>query len=328
MIAVTLGEVLLRLSPAQLLSEGGDFSACFGGGEANVASALSGFGIPVRHLGVLPENDLGAAAEADLKKCGIDTRFLLKRKGRMGLYFYEAGASLRAGKVLYDRKDSAFACTAHTEYPLPEAMSGASWLHLSGITPALGEKAERLASAALREAKERGLVTSFDVNYRPSLWALEEAAEVFQKELMPFADVCIVSSHGCDVLGVENGGLDVAECERAARQIQEKFGCKTVALTLRRSLSASVNELSGVLLHGDVFACSPVFRVDVLERVGGGDAFSAGLIFALMKGFAPQEAVGFAAAAEAYKHTVRGDKMCVPAEEIFALLSGDTRVRR
>lgn len=326
MKVITLGEVLLRLSPKQLLATADGFSACFGGGEANVASALAGMGIPARHITALPANDLGRAALADLGKCGVATDAVLMREGRMGLYFYEAGSSLRAGKVLYDRKNSAFALTPAEDYALSEAMQDGSWLHLSGITPALGSEAKKLTLSALKHAKALGLTTSFDVNFRPSLMSREEAGQTFC-EIMPLVDVCIVSSHGCDVLGIRNGGTDPAECERAAWEIRKKFGCRAVALTVRDSLSASVNELSGVLLTERIDT-SPKFKVELAERVGGGDAFAAGLIYGMLKDLPPQETVDFAAAAEAYKHTLCGDKMCVPAEEIYALLSGDTRVRR
>lgn len=325
---VTLGEILLRLTPQseQPVADASAFSAAFGGSEANVAVCLAGFGEETLHITALPEGDLGQAAENALRKYGVDTHSIVRRKGRMGLYFYRPGASLRAGKVIYDRARSVFAETPASAYDLPAALAGADRFHLSGITPALGENARTLALSALKAAKERGIVTSFDVNFRADLWPREEACAAFE-ELLPYVDICIASSDGLDVLGLENAGTDIAACERAARELQKRYAFRAVALTVRESVSATFNRLSGVLLT-DVFSRSPVFGVDVVDRIGGGDAFAAGLLHALSAGFSGERAVSFAAACNACKHTLRGDCMSVPEEEIEAILRGDTRVRR
>lgn len=325
---VTLGELLLRLSPEKpnTLAQSSNFSAFFGGGEANVAVALAGLGEEAEFLTALPDNDLGGAALSFLKSRGVETGRALRKEGRMGLYFYEHGVSLRAGKVLYDRADSVFSRTRAEEYDLCGALEKADWLHLSGITPALGENAARLALFALKSARERGIATSFDVNYRPALWPFEEAKSAFER-LLPYADVCIASSDGLDVLGLENAGAVLGKCERAARALKERYGLRAAAITVRESPSASRNRLSGCLLT-DRFYPSDLFETEIVDRVGGGDAFSAGLIYAELHGFGGSRAVNFASACNAYKHTVAGDAMSVPAGEIELLMRGETRVRR
>ncbi len=325
---LTVGEYLMRLSAPSGTGLAGaeELSVCFGGGEANVAAALAGFGAETSFLSALPENAVGEAALRDLRRFGIDVSFILRKRGRLGLYFYEAGASLRAGKVVYDRAGSVFAETAAAEYDLCGALQNADALVLSGITPALGKNTEELALRAVKTAKERGVKVFFDVNFRSALWSMEEAGKVF-RAILPHTDVCIASSDGLDVLGGKNAGADKAACERAARRMKEEYGLGAVALTVRESPSASKNVLSGVLVSDKTYF-SASYPVDILERVGGGDAFTAGLVFSLMRGADGQTAVDFAAASDAYKHTLRGDKMCVPAEEIEAAMRGDTRIRR
>ena len=328
MKVVTLGEILLRLTPpfGTPLSDAESLSVRFGGSEANVAVALAGFGEETAHITAFPQNAVGQAAENNLKKFGVDTRFAVRVQGRMGLYYYEQGASLRAGRVVYDRLDSAFSKTPAAAYRLSDALEGARHLHLSGITPALGTNAAELCRIALQEAKERGLATSFDLNYRADLWSPEEAARAFCA-LFPYVDLCIASSDGVSLVGVENGGRDPAACRRAAESLKEKYGFSAVALTVRESVSASFNRLSGVLL-GKEFSVSPTLSVDIVDRVGGGDAFAAGLIHALLNGFSEADAVAFATACNAYKHTLFGDTMSASEAEIFNVLRGDTRIRR
>ncbi len=325
---LTIGELLLRLTPpcGVRLTDAENFSVRFGGSEANVATALSGFGEKSRFVTALPEGELGQAAENSLRRCGVDTRFCVRDKGRIGLYYYEQGASLRAGRVIYDRAGSVFAQTPVSAYPLAEALEGVRHLHLSGITPALGSHAAALCLLALKEAKSRGCSTSFDLNYRADLWSEEEAKKAFGT-LFPYVDLCIASSDGLGILGLSPAGTDPAACRAAAKEIKERYGFRAAALTVRESVSASLNRLSGVL-YGEEAYFSPVFTVDIADRVGGGDAFAAGLLHALLRGAAGGEAIAFAAAANAYKHTLYGDNFCVPAEEIDAVLRGDTRLRR
>lgn len=325
---VTLGEILLRLAPpaGATLADAAAYSVAFGGSEANVAVALCGFGEEARHITALPANELGTAAVNSLRKFGVDVNCVIRKNGRMGLYYYEQGASLRPGKVVYDRARSVFAETSPEEYDLEAALVGADHLHLSGITPALGENAYALARSALKKAKERGLSTSFDLNFRADLWSREAAQAAFEA-LLPDVDLCIASSDGLDVLGLPNAGTDLAACERSARALQARYTLRAVALTVRESVSASFNRLSGVYL-AEAFSRSPVFEVNIVDRVGGGDAFAAGLIHALLNGAVGGEAVAFAAACNACKHTLCGDNMCVSAAEIANILRGDTRIRR
>ena len=311
---VTIGELLLRLSPEKphTLAEAGALTLHFGGGEANAAVALSGFGAEAEFLTALPQNALGDAALSFLKSRGVTASRVLRKQGRMGLYFYEHGVSLRGGKVLYDRSDSVFSRTRAEEYDLSGALENAAWLHLSGITPALGENGAQVALLALKTAKERGIATSFDVNYRPSLWGFEEAKSAFSR-LMPFADVCLLSSDGLDVLGLENAGADREKCEAAARELKRRYGFRAVALTVRESLSAERNLLSGCLFT-DRFYLSKTYDTQIVDRIGGGDAFSAGLIYALCRGLGGQ--------------SVAGDSLFVSAAEIETFLSGEVRVKR
>ncbi len=325
---ITIGEILLRLSPKEgrLLSSAEELSAVFGGSEANVAVALSGFGERAVHLSALPKNPMGQAAENALRKYGVDTSRIVRTEGRMGLYFCEGGASVRAGRVVYDRARSAFAEAPASLYPLPAALEGATHLHLSGITPALGKKAEELTRLALLEAKERGLTTSLDLNFRRDLWSESKAKACFLS-LLPEVDILIASSDGLNILGLENAGTDLSACARAAEILHKKFHLRAVALTVRESVSASFNRLAGVYFDGEAHI-SPFYAVDILDRVGGGDAFAAALLHAFLNGFSGDEAVSFAAAANAYKHTVFGDAMCVSAEEILSAARGETRIRR
>ena len=323
---LTLGEVLLRLTPpaGTRLTDAESLSVRFGGSESNVAAALSGFGDRAVHLTALPQGEIGQAAENSLRRYGVDTRFILKREGRMGAYFYEPGASLRAGRVIYDRARSVFAETPASAYALSEALEDVAHVHVSGITPALGPHAAELTQRALMAAKAQGCTTSFDLNYRADLWTRTAAREAFEA-LFPYVDLCIASSDGLDLLGIQNGGSDLAACRDGAEELKARYGFRWAALTVRESISASENRLSGVLL-GETFTTSPAFSVEILDRVGGGDAFAAGLIHALLHGFG--EAISFAAACNALKHTLYGDCMCVPEEEVFAVLRGDTRLRR
>lgn len=323
MTVVTVGEVLMRLSHTALRRADG-FVAHFGGAEANVAIALAGMGVQARHVTALPDHDLGQAAFDALRRYGVDPSFILRGAGRLGLYFYERGASLRPGKVIYDRAGSLFSLLPPSAYDLRGALAGADYLHMTGVTPALGENARRLTLDAVRLAKEMGVKVSFDLNFRSSLWT-EEDAFAFFEAILPSVDLLTASSDGLAVLGQENAGTDLKKAELAARAIAKKWGIPAVALTLRESVSANFNRLSALYLSDMVYT-SRVYPVEIVDRVGGGDAFSAGLLYALSN--REENPAEFAAAANAYKHTVEGDFLCVSSGEIRALMAGDVRIRR
>ncbi len=318
MKTVTLGEIMLRLSPEayRRFVQADKLEVHFGGGEANVAVSLAAFGDEARFVTKLPAHDLGTCAVRFLNGCGVDTSCILRGGERLGVYFYERAVSSRAGRVIYDRKNSAFALSSPEEYDFDAVFAGADFFHITGITPAIG--AVRLAETAMREAKRRKLTVSFDPNFRANLWTEGEARECFER-LLPLADVLISSSDGLSVLGLEPTGEDAEKTIRAAETLRKTHHLHSVALTMRGHISAGENRFSAVY-HDGAAHVSPVWKVSIVDRVGGGDAFAAGLIHAIKRKFGGQEAVEFATAAGVFKHTVEGDANFASEEEIFALM--------
>jgi 2-dehydro-3-deoxygluconokinase len=329
---VTFGEVMLRLSSPghERLGQAASFTLQVGGSEANVAVSLAGLGHAVRHLCVLPPNDLGDRVLRELRGLGVDTSGILRGGTRLGLNFCEKGIAQRPSKVLYDRAHSAMAECAADAFDWSLLLENASWLHLSGITPALSEACAGHALAAFREARRRKIPTSLDLNYRKSLWSREQAREVLGG-LASRADLLITNEEDAEaVFGIHGsdptkGGLDPQGYREVARQLAERFGCPQVAITLRDSHSASRNGWGGLLYHlGDgTFAVSPTYDIQICDRVGSGDAFAAGLVHGFLHGWTTQEAVEFAAAAGCLKHTVEGDFNLVTEQEILRLAAGN-----
>ncbi len=328
---VTVGEIMLRLAPAgyYCFVQADGFGAEYGGGEANVAVSLANFGAESVYVTKLPAHDIGQAAVNALRRYGVDTRYIVRGGERIGIYFMEKGASQRPSKVIYDRKGSAFAESRYEEFRWEDILRDADWLHITGITPALGENTADLTLRLCRAAKERGVKISCDLNYRKKLWTRERARKVMS-QVMPYVDVCIANEEDAsDVFGIHaantdvtKGALDKDGYVSVAKQLAERFGCAKVAITLRTSLSASDNLWAGMLYDGEAHF-SREYPVHIVDRVGGGDSFAAGLIYALLKGEEAQGAIEFAVAASCLKHTIEGDFNMVGEAQVRALAGGD-----
>ena len=336
---VTLGELMLRLAPEGYYRfvQADKLGATFGGGEANVAVSLANYGVDAAFVSKLPTHEIGQAAVNSLRRFGVDTSKLLRGGERVGIYYLEKGASQRPSKVIYDRAGSAFAKSTSEEYDWNAIFEGVSWFHFTGITPALGDNVAKLTEDACRAAKERGITVSCDLNYRNKLWSKEKAREVMTG-LMPYVDVCISNEEDAnDVFGIKAEGTDVtggklnkAGYESVARQLADRFGFRYVAITLRTSLSANDNKWAGMLFDGNVACLSKEYTMHIVDRVGGGDSFGAGLIYALLNDYATKDAIEFAVAASCLKHSIEGDYNMVSLDEVKKLAGGDAsgRVQR
>ena len=338
---VTFGELLLRLSPPgfERFFQSPVLSATFGGGEANVAASLAQFGLNSRYITALPAHAIGDAGVRALRAEGIDTSFVVRRGDRVGIYFAETGASQRPSTVIYDRARSAISEMDPTAVAWDAAMAGAAWFHVTGITPALGAKATESTNAAVTAAKRAGAKVSVDLNFRKKLWS-ESQAQATMKPLMRDVDVVVANEEDLQtVLGVAvegadvtTGTLDIAGYRAAAERVTREFGPKLVAVTLRESLSASDNGWSAVLWDADagVLHQSQRYVVRLVDRIGGGDSFAAGLIYGILTGRPLDAALRFAVAASALKQTIPGDMNRVTVAEVDALAKGDAtgRVQR
>jgi 2-dehydro-3-deoxygluconokinase len=339
--AVTFGEIMLRLSPPgfERFFQSPVLQATFGGGEANVAVSLAHFGLDSGYVTRVPGNAIGEAAIKTLGAEGVRTDFVQRGGDRLGIYFAETGASQRPSTVVYDRAGAAVAGIRPGEVPWPDVFAGAAWFHVTGITPALGASVAETTAEAVEAARRAGARVSLDLNYRATLWDKTRAREVM-RPLVARADVLIANeediqaSLGLEVRGtdVTGGRLDAAGYRAVAEQVAEEFGVKQVAITLRESISASRNGWSAVLYDA---ACrqhhqSQRYDVTLIDRIGGGDAFAAGLIYALVTGRPPGSALRFAVAASALKQTIPGDFNRVSAGEVDRLAEGDQsgRVQR
>lgn len=320
MRVVTFGEILLRLQPFgyKRLSQADSYEATYGGAEANVAAALAAMGENAAVVTKLPLNEIGQNAIDALRKVGVDTSLIVRGGERTGLYYCEKGASQRPSKVVYDRAGSAISLARRNEFDWKKVFDGANWFHFTGITPALSDELAEICLDAAKNAKKLGLTVSCDPNYRAKLWSKDKASRVLMN-LMPFVDVCITNvPQVSDVFGT------TADNERElADKLIAKFGFKTVAFTRRESFSASDNDYSGALYTADGFAESRTYSMRIVDRVGGGDAFAAGLIYAMTHGYDLQKAVDFAVAAAVLKHSIEGDVAYITVDEIEQLAGGD-----
>jgi 2-dehydro-3-deoxygluconokinase len=327
---VTFGEIMMRLATPGFLRFGQShhLELTYGGGEANVAVSLVNYGLTANFVTRLPKNDMGQSALNELRGLGVGTCKIVRGGDRIGIYFIETGASQRASKVTYDRAHSAISEIKPGEVDWKSVFEGARWFHWTGITPALSDCAAATVEEACIAAKAAGLIVSTDLNYRKKLWSKQKAGEVIGK-LMQYVDVCIANEEdsesvfGIHVSEVTGGKIDNAQYEDVARQLTERFKFKQVAITLRESYSASHNGWSAMLWKDGRSYFSRKYDLNVIDRVGGGDSFGAGLIFASLRGDEPQRAIDFAVAASALKHTVPGDYNRVTLEEVEALVKGD-----
>lgn len=339
MKVVTFGEIMLRLAPDGYYRflQAKSFGATFGGGEANVAVSLANYGINAAFVTKLPENDIAQAAINSLRQYGVDTRDCVRGGERIGIYFLEKGASQRPSKVIYDRAHSSVSEAVPNDFNWEKIFSGADWFHFTGITPAISDNASQICLEAVKAAKKAGVKISCDTNYRSKLWELEKARKVMA-ELMKYVDICITNPGDAkDLFGIlsENKAFslknpDYEGCISIAEKLKNKYDFEQVALTLRTNLSASDNDWSAMLYNSTGAYKSRQYRMHIVDRVGGGDSFAAGLIYPLLCGYSSQEAIEFAAAASCIKHTIEGDVNLVSVDEVKTLANGDAsgRVQR
>ena len=328
------GDYLMHFSPhgREKFMQANDMHLTFTGAEANVTSALAEWGFDTRFVSALPRHAIAEHAVSSLRAFGIDTSFLLRRAGRMGIYFLENGVSLRSSEVIYDRENSVFTASKPEDYQIDEMLEGVDILVLSGITPALSPTLFDTSLALLRSAKEKGIHVVFDVNHRPALLSQEKASENL-RALAPYITTLVANEeHLKMLLGVESVFgeeerearlLDIAE--RAAKTL----GLSRVAVTVRRTLSASQARIYAGYKNGEDFAVSPIHNIDVVDRVGSGDAFTAGLVYSIVKELTTENAVAFASAASAYKHTVESDVLfALPTDIAAVMANARTDVKR
>ncbi|WP_207740797.1 PfkB family carbohydrate kinase [Alkalibacter mobilis] len=337
--AVTFGEIMLRLAPEGYFRfiQAETFGATYGGGEANVAVSLANYGIDASFVTKLPKHEIGQAAVNSLRRFGVDTKSITRGGDRVGIYFLEKGASQRPSKVVYDRAGSSIATATKEDFNWDEIFEGVEWFHFTGITPALGDDVAEICMEACKAAKERNITISCDLNYRNKLWSKEKAGQVMG-ELCKYVDVCIANEEDAsDVFGIKAANTDITAgkvdhegYKDVAKQLADRFGFEKVAITLRGSISASDNNWAAMMFDGNEYYFSKSYKMHIVDRVGGGDSFGAGLIYSTMMDFAPQDIIEFATAASCLKHSIEGDFNQVTVDEVKKLAGGDAsgRVQR
>ena len=323
---VGFGEVMLRLNPEgfRRFVQADRFEASYAGSEANALMTCALCGLDAMMITKLPENEIGQAALNEMRRYGLNTSGILRGGPRLGIYFAETGASQRDSKVIYDRAGSSIALARRGEFDWKAIFDGAAWFHFSGITPALGGDLPAITMDAVKTAKEMGLTVSCDINYRKKLWTPEEAGSTLG-ELMPYVDVCSFNeSEASQVFGVraEEGCAPERHYESIARRLQERFGFRRVAITLSKNITATDNDIGGVLYENGQTYYSPMARVHIVDRVGAGDCFGGALIVAELAGFDPQRTVNFAAATAVLKCSIEHDYALLSMAEIEALANG------
>jgi len=336
---ITFGEIMMRLNPAGYLRfvQAESFDATYAGGEANVAVSLANYGMDAAYVTKVPKHEIGQCAVNALRKFGVDTKYMVRGGDRLGIYFVEKGASQRASKVIYDRAHSAISQATAADFDWDAIFEGADWFHWTGITPALGGELPAICLEACKAAKAKGVKVSCDLNYRKKLWTTAEANKVMS-ELMPYVDVCIANEEDAkDVFGIEAAGTDITAGKlnhegyiSVAQQIIDRFGCEKVAITLRSSISANDNDWAAMLYTEGKAYFSPSYRIHIVDRVGGGDSFGGGLIYATLSGKGPQDTINFAVAASCLKHTIEYDFNLMSIAEVESLAAGNAtgRVQR
>jgi len=336
---ITFGEIMLRLAPEGYYRfvQAEKYGATFGGGEANVAVSLANFGVDAVFVSKVPKHEIGQACVNSLRRFGVDTDEILRGGDRLGIYYLEKGASQRPSKVIYDRAGSAISQATKDEFDWDDILEGADWFHFTGITPALGDNVAEICLEAVKAARAKGITVSCDLNYRNKLWSKEKAGQVMG-ELCKYVDVCIANEQDADdVFGIKarntdvtSGKVDHEGYKDVALQLKERFGFKKVAITLRGSISANDNDWAGMLYDGSDFYFSRTYPVHIVDRVGGGDSFGGGLIYACLNDYSGQDTINFAVAASCLKHSIEGDYNMVTVDEVKKLAGGDAsgRVQR
>lgn len=334
-LTVTFGEIMLRLAPPgfERFLQSPQFVATFGGGEANVAVALASLGMPASYVTVLPNgNPMADAAIGELRRFGVDTTRIVRGKGRLGIYFLEAGANQRASKVVYDRADSAIALAKPGDINWDQALDGAGWFHVTGITPAISAGAAALALESVQKAQAKGITVSCDLNYRKNLWKWGKTAVEVMRELIKSVDIAIANEEDVQMaLGIQvdvdvhSGQLDHAQYQKLSDKVLAEYrNLKAIAISLRESRSASHNGWAACLNDREKFMVSRKYEIThIVDRVGGGDSFAGGLIYGWQNLPNHQDALEFAVAASCLKHSIMGDFYRCTVDEVKALLKGD-----
>lgn len=341
MKVVSFGEIMLRLSPDGYykLFQKPELNTSFCGAEANVVVALSNFGDEAEFVTALPDNDIGRAACRELMRYGVKTDNIVYTGDRLGIFFAEKGASQRPSKVIYDRKNSAIASADSSSFDWEKIFDGADWFHITGITPALSDSLAKISVDAVKAAKKAGLTVSCDINYRSKLWSAQKARPVMT-EIMKYVDVCIGNEEDAEIVfgikagttDVTKGQLDTDGYKKSLQTVAETFGCKIVAYSQRKSYSASDNGWSGIIYDDEkkqVYT-SAQYDIRITDRIGGGDAFASGLIYALHNNISPGNAIETAAAAGCLDQTLEGDFCLFGINDVFDLAGGNSsgRVKR
>lgn len=329
---VTFGELMLRLAPEgwYRFTQVDKFGATFGGGEANVAVSLANYGMDACFVTKLPDNPIGQSAINSLRRFGVNTNYIVRGGNRVGIYYLEKGASQRGSVCVYDRAHSSIQEAKPEDFNWEEIFKDAKWFHVTGITPALGPNVVDITIEACKAAKKAGATVSCDLNYRGKLWTREEARKAMT-EICKYVDVCISNEEDAkDVFGIEaentditGGKLNKEGYKSVAKQLADQFGFKKVAITLRTSISATFNNWAALLYDGKDYCFSKEYQMFIVDRVGGGDSFGGGLIYALLNGKSTQDAVEFAVAASCLKHTIEGDFNAVSVSEVEKLAGGN-----
>ena len=329
---VCFGEIMGRLSTEghKRFVQADSFNMIYGGGEANVSVSLANFGLDASFVTKLPENDLGKSAVMSLRAHGVYTGDIVFGGERLGLYFLETGASQRPSKVIYDRKYSSISLAEACDFDWNKIFDGAGWFHFTGITPALCDSCAKICLDAVKTAKKLGIKVSCDLNYRKNLWSTEKASSVMSG-LMEYVDVAIANEEDCEkVFGIKAENTDVTSGKlskegyiEVAKILSSKFNIPQVAITLRESISASDNNWSGMLYDNGNCYFAKQHSVHIVDRVGGGDSFGAGLIYAMLNGYSMQDTIEFAVAASCLKHSIEGDFNEVSVVEVKHLMNGD-----
>lgn len=329
---ITFGEIMLRLAPEGYYRfvQAEKYGATYGGGEANVAVSLANYGLDAAFVTKLPAHEIGQAGVNALRRFGVDTSYIARGGNRVGIYYLEKGASQRPSKVIYDRAGSSIAEAQSSDFDWEKIFADAEWFHFTGITPALSDNMAKICLEACKAAKEKGVTISCDLNYRNKLWSREKAGKVMA-ELCEYVDVCIANEEdAADVFGIRAANTDVTKgkvnhegYKDVAKQLADRFSFSKVAITLRGSISANDNNWAAMLYDGKDYYFSKEYLIHIVDRVGGGDSFGGGLIYACMNDFAPQETIEFAVAASCLKHSIEGDFNMVSVDEVKKLAGGD-----
>jgi 2-dehydro-3-deoxygluconokinase len=331
---VTFGEIMLRLKPPGLerLLQSPLLEATFGGGEANVAVGLARLGLDVAYVSVIPEDEIGEACVRELRKHGIDTSLIVRGGERLGIYFLEPGANQRPSKVIYDRSHSAISKASPGDIDWDKVFEGAGWFHITGITPAISSSASELSLEAVKKAREKGVTVSCDLNFRKKLWKYGKAALEVMGELVKYVDVAVGNEEDCQKslgvtadVDVTSGKLEVEKYRALTGKVLKRFSnLKKIAITMRESYSADHNGWSAVLNNRSDILVSRKYDIrDIVDRVGSGDTFAAGLIYGIINLDSDQTALEFAVAASCLKHSIPGDLPLISSKEVESLAGGE-----